>query len=192
MTKFADEIHIRNIRNMNRIRQYIDKLPKMVRGDATEVAAQVFIDKLRVYPPYVYVSRRRAYGNRASGVTGIRADSRGWFSAKQRRWFFWALKSGLINPGVDNRTNKISEGWVLQKSGTKVQIENKAPGVKWVMGDMTQARQPHLVGWETAGVIIRHKETTDAAIKAMGEYIQLDIQQKLSADWARLMGYQGD
>lgn len=186
MSKKADDIHLKNIRSMNRIKNYIDKLPVTLRGPATEVAAQHFVQRLRLYPPYAYVTRKRAYGNRASGVTGVKADKAGFFSAKQRRWFFWALKSGRMNPGYPQRTGNMlgregsDRGWQLERKGVKVGIVNKEPGINWTMGPGQQARLNRLAGWEEADKVIRHKDVTDGAIKAMAIFVQADIDEKLS------------
>ncbi len=89
---------------------------------------------LKHEPRYKTVSRKRAYGKT-------------FFTDKQRRYFFWAKKQGIIKPGRNNRTHEMSKGWrvVPVKSGARV--VNSVPHAKWSHSNTEQARLNALVGW---------------------------------------------
>ena len=90
------------------------------------------------------MSRKAAYGQ-------------SFFSDKQRRWFFWALGSGLIKPGQNNRTGTLGDGWRIVQSGPKqIDLVNEVPYAKFVQGTITeQARQPRMAGWKSVTVWLR-------------------------------------
>lgn len=117
---------------------------KDVLGQTLGEVSEFMRDKLRDYPAYRYVSRRAAYGQPFS-------------SDRQRRWFFWALGSGLIKPGQDNRTRTLAEGWRIVQGGPKqIDLVNEVPYAKFVQGTSTeQARQPKMAGWKSITVWLR-------------------------------------
>ena len=117
---------------------------KDVLGQTLGEVSEFMRDKLRDYPSYRYVSRKAAYGQSFS-------------SDRQRRWFFWALGSGLIKPGQDNRTRTLAEGWRIVQSGPKqIDLVNEVPYAKFVQGTVTeQARQPKMAGWKSITAWLR-------------------------------------
>ena len=117
---------------------------KDVLGQTLGEVSEFMRDKLRDYPSYRYVSRKAAYGQSFS-------------SDRQRRWFFWALGSGLIKPGQDNRTRTLAEGWQINQTGPhQIDLFNDVPYAKFVQGTVTeQARQPRMVGWKSITVWLR-------------------------------------
>ena len=116
---------------------------KQVLGQTLHEVGGFMRDKLREYPPYRTVSRRAAYG-----VT--------FFTDRQRRWFFWALGEGLINPGQNNRTRNLADGWRLVEHAKQLDLINEVPYAKFVQGTITeQARQPRMVGWKSITTYLR-------------------------------------
>jgi hypothetical protein len=108
-----------------------------VLGAAVNEVGEKLLDKLRTYPPYRYVSRRAAYGQP-------------FFSDRQRRWFFAALRDGTLKIG-DNRTGKLRQGWRMEEvKPTERRLFNEVAYASYVQGERNdQARQPKLVGWLT-------------------------------------------
>lgn len=76
-------------------------------------------------------------------------------SAKQRRWFFAALRSGRITVPY-RRTRNLAKGWVLKfrelTSEFRVEVSNRVPYLPWVMGPKEQARI-HKGRWSTTDQI---------------------------------------
>jgi hypothetical protein len=99
---------------------------------------------LKHYPGYEYVSREEAY-----------PEVGGFFSDAQRKYVMAKIRSGEMTPGSPQRTGAIANGWRMEGGGSDyVQLVNDAPGVEYVMGDGTQARQPRRAGWRTISEII--------------------------------------
>lgn len=98
--------------------------------------------KLKRYPPYQYVSRKSAYG-----VT--------FFTDKQRRWFFAALRSGELQIPYP-RTRTLRNQWVVADApGGDVVVRNFTPYVKHVQQESTQSRMMQKRGWQTEVQIVR-------------------------------------
>jgi hypothetical protein len=97
---------------------------------------------LKHYPGYKVVSRIAAYG-------------RSFQTDKQRRWFFWAKASGLINPWTNQRTGAMAQAWTSAPAAANSwKISNPTAAAKWTMGNSTQANQPNLVGWRRVSEVV--------------------------------------
>jgi hypothetical protein len=124
-----------DIEGAEEIKAKIAKLPPAAADAGVDAVAQYFLSVLRLNAPQRYVTRKDAYG-----VT--------FFTAKQRKWFFWALRSNKIQvPYV--RTQGHSRGWKAIGSGAKQIIANEAPGITFVRGKYPgeQSRHENKVGW---------------------------------------------
>lgn len=148
--------------NVESVRNFIKELPYGTKAAAHKAYIIYVIGDerhgLKHEPEYNEVSRKRAYGQTFQ-------------SEKQRRWFFWALNTGLIRPGQNNRTHAQQKGWTFTDNGS---IRNNAPGIKWTMGDATQANQPRLAGWRKTTDVIKsnHKGGIQAAQRAANEWMK--------------------
>lgn len=120
------------------LKKFLDTLPDELIAEINEDALEYLQNVMRNYPPYQYVSRRRAY-----------PEVGGWFSDKQRRYVMAKIRSGEITPGQPNRTQRLANGWQVLGSGSNAILVNEVPYGQFVQGDGTQARQPALVGWRT-------------------------------------------
>lgn len=134
------------VSNVNAPKRIFTRIQRETIPAATDAAADYLIGDerrgLRHLALYKYVSRKRAYG-----VT--------FFSEKQRRFVMAAIRDGRINPGVNNRTGAIPAGWKVEgRSGSIIRIVNRAPGVGFVQGDVSQARQPAMVGHRKVSDVI--------------------------------------
>jgi hypothetical protein len=143
----------------------ISSAPRMARGKMTEAAAKYIIGDMergaKHYPPYKYVSRKRAYG-------------RTFVSERQRRYVMAMIHAGRIDPGYPHRTGIIQRGWYIKNSGAKATIANDARGVDFVHGDKKQARLNKLAGWRTVSEIAKAniKGAIKAAEQALKEYLK--------------------
>lgn len=126
-----------DIEGMKETQHILKNYPDEASDAATEAAAKYLIDVFKVQPPRKKVSRKRAYG--AS-----------FFSDKQRRWFFAALKSGEIKVPY-NRTQGMRKAWNIIGRGKNLIIVNQTQAAVYTMGDQTQSRHEKLVGWQTTG-----------------------------------------
>ncbi len=96
---------------------------------------------LKHYPPYKYVTRRRAYG-------------KPFVSDKQRRFVMANIRSGKFTPGYPKRIGQLQRGWKVKGKGSNPTIYNDVPSVLPVMGDFTQSNHERLVGWRMVSPII--------------------------------------
>lgn len=77
-------------------------------------------------------------------------------SEKQRRWFFAALREGLINiPYV--RTYNLRNSWEVTYSSIRAVLTNKAKYAHWVMGEGTQTSMMKQIGWLTDKFILNRE-----------------------------------
>lgn len=80
---------------------------------------------------------------------------------KQRRWFFWALKQGLIQVPYQ-RTGKLGQSWTWKvdttSTGLRGEIGTNMSYAKWVQHQPTQARI-HRGNWLTDyGALNKHRD----------------------------------
>jgi hypothetical protein len=132
------------VRGLDAVREFIDQLPRRVRGVATVAAAEYLVGNgmhgLRHYPAYKWITRKAAYGKT-------------FVSDKQRRYVMAAIADGRIDPGAPHRTGRYQRGWMLEGEGAKTRIINEVDYARYVGGD-EQARLNRKVGWRMWDEII--------------------------------------
>ena len=102
---------------------------------AVQTSAEETLKAMQEYADEKSVSRREAYGV-------------SFFTAKQRRFFFWALNNGIINVPY-RRTNTLKRGWTIVRANTKqAKVVNFVSYADLVMGQ-GQNRMHKLIGWQT-------------------------------------------
>lgn len=142
-----------DIRGVEPLTKYLDDLKKAeIAKRASEEVAKYLLNVLRTYPPYQYVSRANAYPDAPAGP--------GWFSDKQRRWFFAALANGELNLPYQ-RTQGLSRGWQIVGSGDNIIIVNETDYGIHVMGDSQgefQSRMSARIGWKTMPYILSERQ----------------------------------
>jgi hypothetical protein len=112
----------------------LERFPEPVQDAAIDEVTPYLINQWQLYPPRKRVTRRKAYG-------------RTFDSAKQRRYFFWALNNGIITVPY-RRTQRLRKGWRQVGKGRKSIIVNETPYAEYVQGNEDQqARLIKLVGW---------------------------------------------
>jgi hypothetical protein len=130
------------IKNADRI---LNALAPWERGELLTETLKLYAADLRKaleeYPPYKYVSRKQAYGVP-------------FFSDRQRRWFFAALRSGELQLPY-SRTMKLQNSWEVRPlSGSQVWVTNSAPYAGFVIDKERQSRMARLIGWRTCQDIV--------------------------------------
>jgi hypothetical protein len=159
------------VRGVERVQKYLASLPRGTMRVALDAIAQWLIGDSQsglAHPePYKYVSRKSAYGV-------------SFFTEKQRRWFFWALSEGIINPGQNNRTGESEGAWTYTpketNAGYKYVITNPTPGAYYTRDDKGQARQPAKVGWRKVSAVVKSNMT--GALKAARAAVKAYLQSK--------------
>ena len=152
-----------------------EKIPAILRGlsrDMQKVAMKAGGDQLEYYlrnntePPENPVTRFAAYGKT-------------FFTLKQQRFFFAALKDGRITvPYV--RTHSVQEGWERKNTPLGASFVNRSSAAKWTIAPATQTRHEKLVGWKTYPTLL--KESMRSVVTA----IRLAIRTyKLQRPWRK-------
>lgn len=139
--------------------QILAKLPITARDMVVDDVSKYLLDILRTYPPQKRVTRLEAFGKT-------------FFSARQRRYFFYALEAGIINLPY-SRTQTLRRGWKQIGRGAQSILANETPYAALVMGDGEQSRMAVKIGWKAAGQVVDEKRpqverrASAAADKAM-------------------------
>ena len=135
------------IRNIAAVQSFLRSVPRGVLKVVLEAFTEYIVGNdahgLKHNDPYKYVIRKFAYGV-------------SFFTDKQRRWFFWALRTGQIDPGSGTRTGKTSEAWkaVSSAGGYQYKITNDTAGGYYTRDDKGQARQLAKVGWRKVSKVL--------------------------------------
>jgi hypothetical protein len=113
----------------------IKSLPAEAQAEIVHDVGVYSLDVLeKKQPKQKYVTRKRAYG-------------KSFFTRKQQRYFFWALKEGIIDVPY-KRTGTLGRSWSVKYGGNSwATITNSAPYAPFVQG-FDQSRHEKLVGWK--------------------------------------------
>jgi hypothetical protein len=139
-----------SITDLERIQKKLAQLPKAVGDAGVEQGSNYLIGVLvnKEMPPYQYVSRKAAYGQTFQ-------------SDKQRRWFWWAVKTGKILFPIHyvrrSPAGGLAAAWKILGSGQARTLTNTEPSAVWVYSQR-QAKQLALVGWKKITVILKQYE----------------------------------
>jgi hypothetical protein len=154
------------VRGVEAVQSFLASVPRGATRAALEAFTEYLLGNesrgLRHNEPYKYVSRKSAYGV-------------SFFTPKQRRWFFWALRTGQIDPGSGVRTGKTAAAWkaVPSANGYQMKITNDTPGGYYTRDDKGQARQPAKVGWRKVSAVLaaNYLGAIRAAVQAVNKYL---------------------
>lgn len=135
-----------DIEGIPEVQAILRKLPKEAQGMITDDVAKYMVDVLRQYPPQKYVSRKDAYPDAPAGP--------GWFSEKQRRWFFANLGDLQI---PYKRTQDYARGWRAIGMGPQTLVVNETPHASFLQDDDYQSRMAAKGGWQKLKYIIRDR-----------------------------------
>lgn len=127
------------LKGLDQLLPKIKSLPDELKTQVLEAVGEYSVEVMQTEQPrYNYVSRADAYPDAPAGP--------GWFSERQRRWFFAALASGEINTPY-NRTGTLAAGWRIDKAGDHFVLSNDVPYAPYVQGFAGQSRHERMVGW---------------------------------------------
>jgi hypothetical protein len=115
-----------------------------VRQEVLKAVGEFAQGQMRKYPDYTYVSRTEAYG-------------KPFQSARQRRWFFAALRSGELKIPYP-RTGTLQRGWKLEPRGSEeMAIRNTTPYGRFVQNS-PQARMMTLRQWRSLQTMLMQEK----------------------------------
>ena len=139
-----------DVRGLDAVQKLLhDLIEPSIADEAAEAAADYVIDVLQQYPPQQSIPRAQAY-----------PEVGGWFSERQRRWFFAALNSGELSLPY-SRTQALRNSWQKVGNGSNLIVVNETEYAVFVMGDSQgngQSRQQMQGGWDTLPYIIRERQ----------------------------------
>ena len=154
------------IQGMKEFEEKLKKLPKEAQDRVVDDVSKYYLNLFQTSQPTPnYVTRFKAYG-----VT--------FFTTRQRKWFFAALRDGRINvPYV--RTQGLRKSWRQVDRGARSFIVNDSSGAPFVVGDETQSRHEKLVGWFRTNELMQSKvdkalKVADGAMKKALKKVGLD------------------
>lgn len=146
-----------DVQGIDALVKKLNNLPPAAQDAAVDEVSDYLLNVLRHYPQQKSVTLRQAYG-------GFKSD-------KQRRWFFWALKSGAINVPY-RRTQGLARGWKKIGNGAKSILANETPGAAFVQPetDKQQANMMRIIGWKPLETEIKERndkinQKIDGAVK---------------------------
>jgi hypothetical protein len=137
-----------NVTGITELSRKLSAVPTVVRGDVEYAVAGYMLNVLgnKEIPPYRHVARKIAYPETGDG----------FFSNRQRRWFFWALRAGILQTPYRRRGKRgIAGEWYIDKQGDRLVLTNRDPGAMFLYSDTRQARQLAMVGWKRISVIVQ-------------------------------------
>jgi hypothetical protein len=138
-----------DIQGLKELHGKFDRLIPACQDSICETVADYLVKQFQLYPPPNHsITRAQAYPETGDG----------FFSVKQRKWFFWALNSGRINVPY-HRTQDMRKAWKKYGSGKNVMVANETQAAVFTMDDERQARFSKLVGWKKTADIIRERHT---------------------------------
>lgn len=97
---------------------------------------------------------------------------------KQRRWFFWAIKAGVITVPY-RRTGQLGRSWAMRVQQTATQIigilDNPTSYGPWVQAPPPQQAMYHAGNWRT----------TEDAVKKIGPAVVREFQRVIQTELSR-------
>lgn len=128
------------ITGMEEVDGRLERFEKEVVSPSLTSICEMLVKRFKEYPEQKYVSRKEAFGGD------------GFFSDKQRRWFFAHLREGDFDQPYA-RSDRFKRSWFINSnSNTEKTITNTTPYGAYVMGsadDKTgQSRMQKKIGWK--------------------------------------------
>lgn len=133
---------------MDPLRAKLAALPPEIKTEVEDAVAGYMLLQFKKYVPIQRrITRESVYGQPFK-------------TAKQRRWFFWALHSGAIN--VPYRRHGQAEGgiaadWMELHTSEGVTLQNQNPGAIYVYDDIKQSKFMEAMGWLKISALVTEK-----------------------------------
>lgn len=129
------------IKGLDELTQKFDKIGSLAGVKAAMKNAGIHLKgEISKYPPRRHITIQQAGG---------------WASDKQRRWFFWALRSGNIEVpyrrGQSPGSEDLGQRWAIttRNRGFTVIVGNNASYGSFVQAHDRQSRMMKMIGWKT-------------------------------------------
>jgi len=131
-----------DVTGLDQVQKTLSKLAPELITEVDIALANYLLDAIvnKEVPPYKHVRRDFAYPETGDG----------FFSPKQRRWFFWAVKHGMIDTPYRRRGKHggIATRWhIIRHKEGDLSLVNDDPAAMYLYDNDRQARQLGLVGW---------------------------------------------
>lgn len=145
------------IQGLEEFDKKLAQLPEAVQDVVVDDVTKYYLNVFQsAQPTPNYITRKAAYGV-------------SFFTPRQRRWFFSALRDGTIQVPY-RRTGGLRRSWKQIGTGARSFIANDSPGAPFVVGDETQSRHERMVGWFRAYELMEQRlpralQIADAAVK---------------------------
>jgi ribosomal protein S7 len=133
--------------------QGLESLASRIKSLPEEGKRQVFED-VSVYG--LEVLRQQESQTPKNYVTRAAAYGKPFFTDKQRRYFFAALRDGSIQVPYSRR-NRIGNGWSVEIAGDFVIFKNSLSWATYVIGFAGQSRHERMVGWRNIQDYVENK-----------------------------------
>lgn len=99
-----------------------------------------------------------------------------FFTEKQRRFFFWAVRNGVIDLPYKRRgkAGGMQSEWKVTGKGLSYRIYNTSRAAFFIYDDQHQARQLGLAGWNKIGQIVIDylPKIVQAFVRGVNSYIK--------------------
>jgi hypothetical protein len=133
-----------DVQGLTEVQNKLNRAIPSVQDSIVEQVAGYVVKVMQEQPtPNHSITRAQAY-----------PEVNGWFSEKQRKWFFWALRTGKIHVPY-TRTQEMRKAWKVYGKGKNAIVANETQAAVFTMDDERQARFSKLVGWETVGTKLK-------------------------------------
>jgi hypothetical protein len=130
-------------------------------------AGETLKGKLSVYPAQKSLTRAEVYGEPFK-------------SEKQRKYFFYALRKGLISVpysrGADAKSERFKASWALaaENDGLRVVIGNDTSYGPYLMDTERQSRFAAEIGWKTIDAVMEENASE------IGDFAVYELQKVVS------------
>jgi hypothetical protein len=137
-------------------------------GAAVKAGTAHLAGKMKVYPAQRRLTRQAVYG-------------RSFVSDRQRRYFFYALKNGLIQVpyrrGQSPGSRNLKQTWTVTMSNNDLTGEagTNTPYAPLVQGEGTQTKYHAAVGWKTEQTVLA--EESDKVVGLIHDAIEQAINE---------------
>lgn len=142
----------------------LDRLAAMRRVSGALLAGGAMIKSaMQLYPAQVALTRKSVYG-------------RSFVSDRQRRFFFYALKKGILHSPY-RRTNVLGNKWTVeaQDGGLTVEVGNNTPYGPYVQSARLQTKYHKAAGWQTDAAVLERQ--APAVVGLVRDAIQAEIDE---------------
>lgn len=153
-----------DIQGLPSLLDQLDAITEPGMRDGLNDVADYMRGVMRSQPAYRHITRKEAFGGN------------GFFSDKQRRWFFAALESGELSLPYQ-RTGALRDGWQVASKGTLApMLFNSSSSAIFAHDDRQQSRLLGKIGWKKLGDVV--KERSSQIARVMAEALRKSMKKR--------------